>query len=199
MIARIGGGLVIGGLVGTGVSEILATGGADVLSSELPAPGRAIVLVPVFLALTAAGLLSLSWSFVPSLMDRAVAWGLRSMALGLLALGGVLVASGSAGLRGTAVDILLVPLAGGALATIVGALITGLALVRWPGPERVAGLVLVAGLLLVVIGNWARNGNPPAPVAVTIGSIGLLVTFTGGLLVGLLGLIGSEPAPPPDA
>jgi hypothetical protein len=194
VIARIGGGLVIGGLVGTVASLTLATGSADVLSIELPVPGRAIVLVPVFLALTAVGPLCLTWSFVPFFMGRTVAWGMRCLALGLMTLSGVVLAAGSGGLKGTAVDFLLVPLAGGALATIVGALGTGVALVRQPGPERLVGVILVSGLLLVVLGNWARNGNPPAAVAVTIGSVGLLATFVGGLLVGLLGLISSEPA-----
>ncbi len=174
MIARIGGGLLISGVVGAAAAVALAAPGAAAdLSSGLPTAGGSGVLLAVFLVLTATGLLCLGWSEVPSFLGRGVAYGSRSLSIGLLALSGVLLASGSRGLPGTAIDILLVPLVGAALATIVGAIVMGLALVRELGPARLAGLILVSGVLLVVVGmgqEWQsagtdcghdRGGRPP--------------------------------------
>jgi hypothetical protein len=199
VIARIAGGLLIGGLAGLLVAVALAPGGGAVLSSELPEPGGTTILIPVFLALVAAGSISLTWSDEPIFFGRALALGLRSLSIGLFTLSGVLLAFGSSGVTGTGVDVLLVPLVGGALAAVAGAVATGLALIRETGRARATGLVLLSGLVLVVIGNWARNGNPPAPLAVAIGTIGLLVTGIGGLALGVLGVISRGPARPPEA
>jgi hypothetical protein len=77
---------------------------------------------------------------------------------------------------------------GSALATIIGALVAAIALIRRPGSRRAVGTLLLGGLLGALVGNWMTNGNPPSPRAVALEAAGILILGIGGLALGLLAL-----------
>jgi hypothetical protein len=185
---RIGGGLMIGGLVLLAMAAVVGSPRVEAAPVLIPAVAVSAVVLASCLALVGAGALALGACASVPFNDRALRIGLRSVAFGLFSLSVVFYLSDSGTMKGPAVDALLVPLAGGALASIIGALVAGLAIAQKPSPARLVGVLLLGGLLLVVIGNWARGGTPPAPTAIAISAVGLIVVGLGGLGVGILGI-----------
>ena len=84
----------------------------------------------------------------------------------------------------------------GALAAVVGLIVTGLALVRVPGAMRLTGSLFLAGLsllpLAVVLATTSSDGLG-GPFETALGNLGLVMMFLGGIGVGVLAIRG-EPA-----
>jgi hypothetical protein len=184
-LARFGGGFLIAGIAAVAASVLFGgTASAEALDPTSGTSGVTSALLP----LLTIGCLALSVSWSEPFNGRLVRLGLRSFALGLLTVTFVTVAIASRTLQGPGVDVLLVPLVGGGLATLAGLAAASTGLARADGVGRYVGAVLLAGLLLVGFGTWARNGNPPVPAAVAVSGMGFIVLALGALALGLLGI-----------
>ncbi len=89
----------------------------------------------------------------------------------------------------------IIGLLGGALAMAVGVLVTGLALARSPGPLRVAGMLLVAGLLLLpfaaIVSNMSMEGQP-FPIGGALEVLGFAGVCLGVAGIGALAITGDR-------
>ena len=177
---RIGGMLVVGGCVLFMIAVAIAMGGGSVGLGGRDVGG---LVLAASLALLGSGAAVLSVAGPRPLNGRAVRVGLGILAVGLLS--------------SLASSIMEPPifawLIGGLLATVLGALITGLSLVRRPGPSRAVGSLLLAGMLLLVLTTLAS----PA-VDQQLQEIAGALAVLGGTGVGVLAINGSRSAPVPS-
>ena len=187
---RIGGGFLFGSLLTIAIAALMGRTGAQAATGGIAEIGVSGVILEACLAGIALGVSMLSVCSSRPLDDRTLKIGLRTLAVGLVIGSGVLYELDVQALTGSSADALLIPLVGGALATMIGALVTAIALTRIPGSPRAVGSLLLGGLLLVLIGNWMRNGNPPSPTAVALSAAGIAILGLGGLALGLLALAG---------
>lgn len=195
--ARIGGAFLIGGgvlAVGAILSAPKVSGSPD-LGGMISGTGGQMLLFAA-LSLIALGAASLGISDAAAFDRRDVRSGLWTLAIGLAVLTFVLLLLQPGGVRGPETDLLIVPLASSGLVTVVGALVTGLALARGKAPSKGVASVLLTGLTLLVFGNWTRHGNPPQPGALAMSAVGGIVLAIGFVALGGLGVaVRPEPAP----
>ena len=154
--------LIVGGLAllsAAALARAAGLGGTGVLGSGGMVTNACLVLLG-----SGAGVLSVSG---PSLLDgRGTRLGLGALAIGL---SGLLVATNAsipAGTNDLESGPFVIGSLVGALGMVLGALVTGLSLVRTQGPTRVVGALVLAGLGLSYVG---------------LGSVGIAVlAFKGG-------------------
>ncbi|HEX7400488.1 MAG TPA: hypothetical protein VF302_12005 [Candidatus Limnocylindrales bacterium] len=158
---RIGGVLVVGGCVLFMIAVAIAMGGGSVGLGGRDAGG---VLAAASLALLGSGAAVLSVAGPRPLNGRAVRVGLGILAVGLLS-------SLASSIMEPPMFVLLIV---GLLASVLGSLITGLSLVRRPGPSRAVGLLFLAGMLLFVLTTlYAQPLQAIAGALVVLGGTGV--------------------------
>ena len=181
---RIGGLLVVGGCVLFMIAVAIVMGGGGVGIGLRDVGG---LVLAASLALVGSGAAVLSVAGPWPLHGRVVRVGLGALAVGLVSL---LVSSivGAAASPGHEESLpMFVLLIVGLLASVLGALITGLSLVRTPpGPSRGVGLLFLAGMLLFVLTTLYAQ-----PLQAIAGALAVL----GGTGVGVLAINGSRSAP----
>jgi len=188
-VARVGGAFLIGG----GLLAIDAIMSAPIISRS-PDLGSMIggsggqMLLFAALSLIGIGAASLGISNAETFDGRAMRPGFWTLAIGLAIVSFVLLLTQTVTLKGPDADMLLVPLASAGLATVVGAFVTGLALMRGGALSKLVGSVFLIGLALLVVGNWVRHGNPPQPSALAISAIGAITLALGCVALGVLGI-----------
>ena len=169
------GGFVSISLVGPAVSNLLIGGSVPVIA-------------------LGAGLLSVAGR--QPLRGRGMRIG-----LGLLALGLAMVRGSSIRAAALAYDPLedgptVLLSAAGAIASFIGALVTGLSLLRMPGRPRLVGLLFFGGLALFLGGSTLGNHDTvPDPVLLAIRAVGVLGAAglaLGGTGLGVLAIIGRD-------
>jgi hypothetical protein len=169
-LGRIGGGLTL--LGGAALLYTLVTVSDWVTGTGLIAP---------------AVLLGIGAAVVSAAGPRPLDARLTRAGLGLLAVGGLSVALALAILNSDAEEMAeLVPLLIALGAILLGCLATGLSLLRLRGPVRAVGAVVLAGLLLVIVGN-AVGGGQATPSAILLAGYavtGLGLTGVAALALG---------------
>ena len=182
---RIGGLLVVGGCVLFVVTGAIFVGGGTLHIGDGEIGSLALA---ASLALVAVGAAVLSVAGPWPLHGRVVRVGLGALAVGLVSLlvSSIVGAAASPGHEDQESLPMLVLLVVGLFATVLGPLITGLSLVRRPGPSRAVGSLLLAGMLLLVL--TTLYAQPLQAIA------GALVVL-GGTGVGVLAINGSRSAP----
>jgi hypothetical protein len=201
---RIGGSLVIVGIATFLVAVWLGLGGVptySVGSDGLGTTGGPVVtILAVALGLVGVGSLFLGSgnAFLgvgdPPFERGATRYGLRILAVGLLLFSLGFASTG--GLRGSAVDALIIPLVGGSLALVVGAVTLAASLLSTPGLSRAVGGMFATGFVVAFFGNGARETGPfiwsTAVAMIVVGSVLMLLGWIG---LGVLGIRGpSVPA-----
>jgi hypothetical protein len=183
---RIGGLLVVAGGLLFAIAVAIYVGGGGVGFGRGDVSG---LVVDASLALFGGGAVVLSLGGPRPLPDgRVVRVGLGTLAVGQL---GLLALSVMA--AGSTVDRLeiLFPLILGAAS--LGSLLTGLGLVRTPGPARTVGSLFLAGMLFLVLvttlGNSGMWALPPHTVLAA-----LVLTVLGKIGVGVLAINGGRSA-----
>jgi hypothetical protein len=86
----------------------------------------------------------------------------------------------------------------GSLAVVVGFLVTGIALVREPGPLRLIGSCLLGGLALLPLAVILATGSSDGlggPLERALGVLALIGILVGGIGVGVLAIRGGRSAP----
>jgi hypothetical protein len=186
---RIGGMLVVGGCVLFMIAVAIAMGGGGVGIGLRDVGG---LVLAASLALVGSGAAVLSVAGPWPLHGRVVRVGLGALAVGLVSLlvSSIVGAAASPGHEDQESLPMLVLLVVGLLATVLGPLITGLSLVRRPGPSRAVGSLLLAGMLLLVLTTLAS----PA-VDQHLQEIAGALVVLGGTGVGVLAINGSRSAP----
>lgn len=183
---RIGGMLVVGGCVLFMIAVAIAMGGGGVGIGLRDVGG---LVLAASLALVGSGAAVLSVAGPRPLNGRAVRVGLGILAVGLVSLlvSSIAGAAASPGHEDQESLPMLVVLVVGLLASVLGALITALSLVRRPpGPSRGVGLLFLAGMLLFVLTTLYAQ-----PLQAIAGALAVL----GGTGVGVLAINGSRSAP----
>jgi hypothetical protein len=177
-IGRSGGVLFIGGLV------LFVVAGAIVIARGAVGIDRDLhLLFAASLGLVGAGAAILATKGPPALRGRLAHLGLAGLAIGSLVLAFAALVWGS--LRGIELDFLLIPIFVGGNAVGLGTLAVAVSLVRTRGPWGWAGLALLAGMAVVLLGNWGDR----VPLVMAAGGI---VIFAGAIGVGLLATVSSE-------
>jgi len=189
-LARIGGLFIIGGwivlvagiLAGPFVGQVV---GGFLLTAAVP-----------FVAVGAALLAIVGGR---PLQGRGIRVGLALLAVGLLLAWGSMMVAASLTydpLESAPVIILLLV---GAPVVAVGAIVTGISLLRGRGPVRVVGVLLVTGLLLLIAASiLAGGGTASDPFLLVIrllmvgGAAGFVLGATG---IGILALVGDRAEP----
>lgn len=189
--ARIGGAFLMGGgaLAIAAIFSAPRVSGAPDLEGLIDGTGAGVVLVAA-LSLVALGAACVGLSDAEAFDRRAVRSGLWTLALGLAVVGCALLLLQSGAVSGPDGELLLVPLAGSGFLTVLGALVTALALASGRASSKMVASVLLTGLALLVLGNWARQGNPPRPSALAISAVGAIVLALGFVALGALGVAG---------
>ena len=82
----------------------------------------------------------------------------------------------------------------GLVATVGGPLVTGLSLVRAPGPSRRVGALFLAGLVLLVLREILRPYVGEANWADALAVLGWVGIFLSALAVGVLAINGDRSA-----
>jgi hypothetical protein len=165
--------LIVGGLALLSAAAMAGAAGPD--GTGMLGGGGMVANACLVLLGSGAGVLSV---FGPRPLDG---WGTR-LGLGALAIGlsGFLVATNTsipAGTNDLESGPFVIGSLVGALGMVLGSLVTGLSLVRIPGPTRVVGVLLLAGLGLLGIGSVSILGI----VGLVLGSVGIAVlAITGG-------------------
>ena len=181
---RIGGMLVVGGCVLFMIAVAIAMSGGSVGLGGRDAGG---LVLAASLALVGSGAAVLSVAGPRPLNGRAVRVGLGTLSVGLVSLlaSSIMVVASTVGSEESLPMLVLVFV--GLVASVVGALITALSLVRTPpGPSRGVGLLFLAGMLLFVLTTLYAQ-----PLQAIAGALAVL----GGTGVGVLAINGSRSAP----
>ena len=178
--------LVVGGCVLFVVTGAIFVGGGalHIGDGEIGSLALAASLV-----LVAFGAAVLSVAGPRPLNGRAVRVGLGALAVGLVSLlvSSIVGVAASPGHEDEESLPMLVLLVVGLVASVLGALITALSLVRTPpGPSRGVGLLFLAGMLLFVLTTLYAQ-----PLQAIAGALAVL----GGTGVGVLAINGSRSAP----
>lgn len=199
---RIGGALVLGGGVACLVAIPIILAG-DRVGSLLQ--GLAQLIFPAALIPIGLGAAILGVAGTRPLDGRSVRAGLAMLGAGLLAYEAANIVPAPDGTNTLQSWPHIVGLVFGALATVAGALVTGLACLLSPRPLRPVGALLVAGLVLLPAGQLlAAPGadGQSSPVARAVQVIGAAAWLVGVAGIGALGLRGDHPSrevrlPPP--
>lgn len=173
----IGGTLVVGGCALFMIAAAIAVGGGSVGLGIRDVGG---LVLAASLALVACGAAVLGVAGPRPLRGRVVRVGLGALAVALVSY----LAASIMAEESLPMFVLFI---GGPLATFLGSMVTGLSLVRVPGLSRVAGSLVLAGLLLILLGTISR-GN-------AVAVLGLIAVLLGGTGVGVLGVKGVRSAP----
>jgi len=202
---RIGGFVLISGIATFLVAGWLGLAGVptySVGSDGLGTTGGPVVtILAVALGLVGVGSLFLGAGSAflgagdPPFERRATRYGLRSLAVGFLLFS--LVFGSMGGMRGSAVDALIMPLLGGSLALVIGAVTLAASLAMTAGPSRAIGLMFPTGFALAFLGDGARGTGPfvwSIPLAVAV--FGGVLMLVGGVGLGLLGIRATTAAAP---
>jgi hypothetical protein len=185
---RIGGLLVVGGCVLFMIAVAIAMAAGRVGIGLRDVGG---LVLAASLALLGSGAAVLSVAGPRPLNGRAVRVGLGILAVGLLSSLASLIME----------PPIFVWLIVGLLASVLGALITALSLVRTPpGPSRGVGLLFLAGMLLFVLTTLYGLGYDPSTAPAGAGAqplqaIAGALAVLGGTGVGVLAINGSRSAP----
>ena len=183
---RIGGLLVVGGCVLFVIAVAIAMSGGGVGIGLRDVGG---LVLAASLALVGSGAAVLSVAGPWPLHGRVVRVGLGALAVGLVSLlvSSIVGVAASPGHEDEESLSMLVLLVVGLVASVLGALITALSLVRTPpGPSRGVGLLFLAGMLLFVLTTLYAQ-----PLQAIAGALAVL----GGTGVGVLAINGSRSAP----
>lgn len=191
---RIGGLLVVGGCVLFMIAAAIAIAGGGVGIGLRDVGG---LVVAASLALGGSGAAILSVAGPGPLHGRVTRIGLGILAVGLLSsLASSTMAAASAGHEASLPIFVLFIV--GSLSTVLGSLVTGLSLVRAPGPSRAVGLVFLAGLLLLAFSripaNMASDALPLQEIAAALAVLGGIGVVLGGAGVGVLAISGGRSA-----
>jgi hypothetical protein len=155
-------------------------------------PVPRVSAAPVLLAV---GTLVLGLTGPKPLDGRSIRIGLGMLGAGILCFLAANVIPAPDGMNNLQSWPHIIGLLGGILATAVGVLVTGLALVRSPGPLRVAGMLLVAGLLLlpfaVILSSMAMEGQP-FPIGGALEVLGFVGVCLGVAGIGALAIAGDR-------
>lgn len=189
---RIGGALVVGGWALFVVMGAIFVGGGSVGLGALSIGG---LVLDAALALIGSGAVVLSVTGPKPFNGRAVRIGLGILAVGLLvSLASAIMAGASENDALESIPMVVLLLVGG-LATVIGAVVTVLALLLTRGPSRVVGSVLLASLGLLILAWILANGldapqlDAVAAVLAASGGVGIVL---GGIGVGALAIDGSR-------
>jgi hypothetical protein len=183
----------IGGLLFSGGLVLLVVAGAILIAHGAVGIDRDLQpLIAASLGLVGVGAFVLRLDGPPPLRGRLVKLGLTSLAIGSVILAVAVLEWGS--LRGIELDFLLVSMVGGGGAVVLGALAVALALARMRGRWEWPGLMLLAGMTLVLLGTWGATAGPLGAMAQTVTAAGGIVIILGALGMGLLATVASEPS-----
>ena len=190
-LGRIGGTLVVCGFVLIVIVAAIAVGGGAV-GVGLSSLGS--LIYGGALALAGCGTAVLSVGGPRPLHGRAVRIALGILAVGLLSsLASTAIAAGMTSDPLESLPFIALFLLG-VCATVVGWLVTGLSLVRAPGPSRKVGSVFLASILLLVLAATASAMGTQAPplqaIGWGLGILGVAAVILGGAGVGVLAIKG---------
>jgi len=188
-LGRIGGLLVVGGAVVLllGVPVFAGQGGPG-----LGLSGSSGLVVGVSLALFGCGAAVLSFDGPRPLHTRLVRIGLGALAVGQLSVTAFAIgdaASPSNALESLPLSLLLIV---GIGAFVLGWVMSGVALVRMPGPPRAVGALLVGGLLLYGLQLVLSSAEIELPGEASLVALALVVLGNAG--IGALALPGDRSA-----
>jgi hypothetical protein len=188
---RTGGSLLIGGIatliaaVGLGLAGVPTYSiGSDGLGTT---GGPVVMILAIAFGLVGAGSAILG-AGRPPFERRATRNGLRSLAVGFLLFSLGLASMG--GMHGSAVDALIIPLFGGWLAIVVGAVAVAASLALTPGLSRAVSGLFLTGFAIAFFG-YAEIGPQLALIVVGCG-----LMLLGGVGLGVLGIRRSSIAVP---
>jgi hypothetical protein len=157
--------------------------------------GLALTILPTAATLIAVGAIVLGLMGPKPLDGRSIRIGLGMLGAGFVCYLSANVIPAPDGKNNLESWPHIIGLLGGALAMAVGVLVTGLALVRSPGPLRVTGVLLVAGLLLLpfaaILSNMAMEGLP-FPVGAALEVLGFAGVCLGVAGIGALAMAGDR-------
>jgi hypothetical protein len=189
---QIGGVLVVGGSVACLIAITIIVAG-DNAGNELYR--LAGTILPAAVALISLGALVLGLPGPKPLGGRSIRIGLGMLGAGFLCFMAANVVPAPDGRNNLQSWPHIIGLFGGALVMAVGVLVTGLALVRSPGPLRVAGLLLVAGVLLLpcaaILSSMAIEGQP-FPIGGALEALGFAGVCLGVAGIGALAIAGDR-------
>ena len=191
-LSRIGGALVTAAAALLAVTLVVGLNGGSI---SVGGEGPGSLTFTVALALLGVGLLVLAIVGPPPFEGAIVRTGFAIVAVGVAAE----LVSAKAAADSALVYVLLL----GVLAVLVGAVISGIGLLRTPGRPRWVGLMFIVGVALAVVAGAVANdpgvafstdaaGLRAAMGTVTVVAAGLMLAALGG--IGLLAFTG-EPGP----
>lgn len=173
------GGAFIGGLV-----LFIVAGAVEISRGAIGIDNDLQPLFAASLGLTGAGAAVLAMTRPPALRGRSAMLGLTGIAGGCVVLAFAVLSWGS--LRGIELAFLLIPMVGGGGAVGFGTLAVALSAIRTRGPWRWAGLALIVGIALVLLGTWGDTARPLGAMAQTLMAVGGTVIIGGAVGVGVL-------------
>ncbi|HEY3334171.1 MAG TPA: hypothetical protein VGK16_02950 [Candidatus Limnocylindrales bacterium] len=196
----IGGALILACCASLLAAALVAAGGGTVgYGGAGDAPGS--LLLDAAIVFGAAGAWILAIAAPPPLAGRAARLGLGLIATWLTMAFLTLLVSAGGGSDGLESIPVLVGLLVGGLAALVGVPLTAVALVRSAGPARLAGGMLLTGLVLVIAAAIATSSDFSTVATVTpTRSLALPMVVAGAVLlllavasVGVLAIRGEAP------